>query len=140
MKQLVRITTLIVALVWSNAAFGQGVIGQWKTIDDETGKPKSIVNIYEEDGKLYGQIIQIFNGSPDKVCIECTGEKTGQKIVGMIIINALEKDGNYWEGDDGIFDPEKDTYYDVKIWRDGDKLNVRGYIGFLFRTQTWIKA
>ena len=140
MMQFVKTVALIAALVLSSAAFGQSVIGQWKSIDDETGKAKSIVNIYEEDGKIYGQIIEIFNGSPDKICEKCTGEKLGQKIVGMIIINALENDGKYWEADDGIFDPEKDTYYDVKIWRDGDELSVRGYIGFLFRTQTWIKA
>ena len=140
MKQLVKTTILIVALVISNTAWGQSVIGKWKTIDDETGKAKSVVNIYEEDGRIYGQIIEIFNGSPDKICKNCTGDKTGQKIVGMVIISDLEKDGKYWEGDDGIFDPEKDTYYDVKIWREGDELNVRGYIGFLFRTQTWVKA
>lgn len=140
MKQLVKTTALLLTLFLSSAASGQSVIGQWKSIDDETGKPKSIVNIYEEDGKLYGQIIEIFNGSPDKICIKCTGKKAGQKIVGMIIIDGLEKDDNYWEGDNGIFDPEKDTYYDVKIWREGDELRVRGYIGFLFRTQTWIKA
>lgn len=139
MKQLVRLTALIVALVFSNVAFGQSVIGQWKSIDDETGEAKSIVNIYEEDGKLYGQVIKTFSGSPDKVC-DCTGDKAGQKIVGMIIISGLENDDDTWEGDDGIFDPEKDTYYDVKIWREGNELRVRGYIGFLFRTQTWVKA
>ena len=30
----------------------QSVIGKWKTIDDETGKPKSIVEISEKDGKI----------------------------------------------------------------------------------------
>lgn len=140
MKHGVQISLLIIALVLSNAAFGQNILGKWKSIDDETGNAKSIVNIYEEDGKVYGQIIEIFNGGPDKICDDCTGDKAGQKIVGMLIINALEKDGKYWKGDDGIFDPEKDTYYDVKIWREGDELKVRGYIGFLFRTQTWLKA
>ena len=138
MKNLMKITALLVALVLSNIAFGQDVIGQWKTIDDETGKPKSIVNIYQEDGKLYGQIVKTFNGSPDKVC-NCTGDKAGKKIVGMVIIDGLKKGDDYWKGDDGIFDPEKDTYYDVRIWREGDELKVRGYIGFLFRTQTWVK-
>ena len=39
---------------------GQGVIGKWKTIDDETGKDKSIVELYMKDGKLCGKIIKIF--------------------------------------------------------------------------------
>ncbi len=32
-------------------AHSQTVIGKWKTIDDETGKAKSIVEIYEKSGK-----------------------------------------------------------------------------------------
>lgn len=139
MKNPMKLLALSVAIIFSSVSYGQSVVGKWKSIDDETGKPKSIVNIYEEDGKLYGQIIEIFNGSPDKVC-QCTGDKAGKKIVGMIIIDGLKKDEKYWKGDNGIFDPEKDTYYDVRIWREGDELKVRGYIGFLFRTQTWIKA
>lgn len=140
MKQITRTFALVFALIISASAFSQSVIGKWKTIDDETGEAKSIVNIYEEDGKIYGQIIELMKGDPERICKACTGKKAGQKVKGMIIINALEKDGKYWEGDNGIFDPEKDTYYDVKIWREGNELRVRGYIGFLFRTQTWLKA
>ncbi len=140
MKQITRILALAFVFIISASAFSQSVIGQWKTIDDETGEAKSIVNIYEEDGKVYGQIIQLMKGDPERICTKCTGKKAGQKVKGMIIIDGLKKDGKYWEGDKGIFDPEKDTYYDVKIWREGDKLRVRGYIGFLYRTQTWLKA
>lgn len=140
MKNSLKLSALVLSLLVCSASFGQSVIGKWKTIDDETGKAKSVVNIYEEDGKIYGQIVQIFKGDPDKICENCTGDKAGQKIVGMIIIEGLEKDGKYWEGDRGIYDPDKDKYYDVKIWVEGNELKVRGYIGFLHRTQTWIKA
>ena len=117
----------------------QDLTGNWKTIDDDTGEVKSIVNIYIENGKLYGRIIELATGDPNKIC-DCSGDKAGQKIVGMVIIDGLKKDGKYWKKDKGIFDPEKDTYYDVRLWRENNKLMVRGYIGFLFRTQTWIKA
>ena len=34
--------------------------GKWKTIDDETGKPKSIVEIFKKkDGKYYGKINEL---------------------------------------------------------------------------------
>lgn len=122
--------------------FAQGnVAGKWKTIDDDTGEMKSIVEIKEVDGKLYGTILELKPGTdPNKICTECTGKLKGKKIVGMQIIRGLKKDDGVWEGDDGILDPENGKFYDVKIWEEDGKLQVRGYIGFLFRTQTWIKA
>ena len=121
----------------------QSVVGKWKTIDDETNKPKSIVEVYMQDGKVYGKILKLFrepNEDQDPICDKCEGALHNKKIIGMQIINGLEKDGDEWEGDDGILDPAKGTLYDCKIWVDEDDssiLNVRGYIGFFFRTQTW---
>jgi len=119
------------------------VTGTWKTIDDETGKPKSIVKLYKQDGKLYGKIIKLFREEgedPDPICDKCEGAKHNKKIIGMVIVNGLEYDDGEWEGDDGILDPKNGKVYDCKIWLDEDDpniLNVRGYIGFFFRTQTW---
>jgi len=31
-------------------------VGRWKTVDDVTGKINSVVDIWEENGKLYGKI------------------------------------------------------------------------------------
>jgi hypothetical protein len=38
-------------LFLSAVSFAGGATGMWRTIDDETDKPKSIVLVYEEDGK-----------------------------------------------------------------------------------------
>jgi uncharacterized protein (DUF2147 family) len=116
------------------------VEGKWKTIDDETGKMKSIVEITITNGKLYGKIIQLKpDTNPNEICTECTDHRKGQKILGMQIISGLSKDGDVWEGDDGILDPENGKLYDCKIWVEDGNLQVRGYIGFLFRTQTWVR-
>ncbi len=118
------------------------IFGKWKTIDDETGKPKSIVEIYKKDGKAYGKIIKLYRTADedqDPICEECTGGKKNQKIIGMEIITALEQDGSDWE-DGTILDPKNGKIYDCEIWRDGSELKVRGYIAFLYRTQTWQKA
>lgn len=131
----------IFALFLTSTMFAQDITGKWKTIDDETGKMKSIVELSVKDGKLYGTVITLANpADKNKVCIECTDHRKGQKIIGMEIINGLEKEGNVWEGDDGIIDPENGKLYDCKIWVEDGELQVRGYIGFLFRTQIWIKA
>lgn len=52
----------------------QGVLGKWKTIDDETGEAKSVVEIYEKSGKLYGKIVEILRADHKKdACVKCDG-------------------------------------------------------------------
>ncbi len=136
-------TAIFSMVLFVSSITAQSVVGKWKTIDDETSKVKSIVEIYKKDGKVYGKILKLFkapNEDQDPICDKCEGALHNKKIIGMQIINGLEEDDGNWEADDGILDPEKGTLYDCKIWvdeDDSDILNVRGYIGFFFRTQTW---
>jgi uncharacterized protein (DUF2147 family) len=131
-------------MLFVSAPVSKPITGNWKTIDDETGKPKSIVNIYKKsDGKLYGKIIKLFREKgedQDPICDKCTDYRKNKKIIGMVIITGLEKDGDEWYADDAILDPNNGKIYDCKIWLDEDNpdlLQVRGYIGWFFRTQTW---
>ena len=137
-----RITLSLVALAATllllmPAAFAQSPVGTWRTIDDETGKPKSHVEIYEQNGKLYGKITKLLSPSePNPTCKKCSGAKKGKPIEGLVIIEGLKKDGDEWE-DGTILDPSKGKTYDCKIWLEGDKLKVRGYVALFYRTQTW---
>ncbi len=121
----------------------QTVFGKWKTIDDETGDAKSIVEVYEHDGKVYGRIIELFRKpeqDQDPLCTACKGSKKGQKIRGMVVMENLEKDDDEYE-DGTIIDPNNGKVYDCKIWLDGsNKLMVRGYVGIFYRTQEWLRA
>jgi uncharacterized protein (DUF2147 family) len=117
------------------------ILGNWKTIDDETGKPKSIVNLYLENGKLYGKIVKLFREKgedPDPVCKKCKGDYKDKKIIGMVIIDGLTKVDNAWTNG-RILDPKKGKWYKAKIWEEDGKLKVRGYLAFLFRTQEWVR-
>lgn len=131
-----------IAIVFSLQISAQDIFGKWKTIDDETGKAKSVVEIYEQNGKAYGKIIQLFRApdeDQDPNCKECNDDRKGQKIKGMQIIRNLERDDNEWE-DGTILDPKNGKIYDCKIWvdeNDANKLQVRGYVAFFYRTQTW---
>lgn len=137
---LIAITSLFLLV---NVSLAQSIEGQWKTIDDETGKAKSVVDVKLKDGKLYGEIIKLYRNTDedqDPICEECTDHRKGKKVIGMTIITALEKDGIEWEADDAILDPNNGKIYDCKVWVDEDNsdiLNVRGYIGFVYRTQNW---
>ena len=121
-------------------------VGRWTTIDDSTGKPKSIVQIEQADnGTLTGKVVEILqsNKGPNPVCDKCDGERKGQPIQGMTILWGLKADSpQVWDGG-SILDPSKGKTYKAKITLTdgGKKLQMRGYIGIeaLGRTQTWIR-
>ena len=121
----------------------QGVIGKWKTIDDETGKPKSIIEIYKNDGKYYGKIVELLTeANKDGVCHTCETKYKDKNIIGLVILKDLEKDGDEYE-DGEITDPKNAKTYSAYIKLVApDKLKVRGYIGFslLGRTQYWYRV
>jgi uncharacterized protein (DUF2147 family) len=119
----------------------QSIVGKWKTIDDETNKARSVVEIYQEKGKYYGKIVDVYwnkGENPDNVCEKCTDDRKNNKILGLQIIRGLEKKGDDFKNGT-ILDPNNGKVYDCKIWVEDGKLKVRGYIAFLYRTQTWYK-
>ncbi|MCV9388743.1 DUF2147 domain-containing protein [Reichenbachiella ulvae] len=137
-----RIVIIMALMLAGMGVKAQDVVGQWKTIDDVTGKAKSVVEIFEKDGKYYGKVLKLFRGpdeEQDPVCKECDedDDRYQQKVIGMEIIRGLEKDGDEYS-DGTIMDPANGEVYDCKIWREGDQLKVRGYVAFFFRTQTWL--
>jgi len=141
-KTIFFISFLVLTFVFSNLS-AQSVLGKWKTIDDETKKPKSIVLIYKKDGKLYGKIEKLFkepSEDQDPICEVCPGSRKNKKVIGMDVITGLTASGKEWKGDNGILDPKTGKLYDCKLWldeKDSDKLQVRGYIAFFYRTQVW---
>jgi uncharacterized protein (DUF2147 family) len=93
------------------------VIGKWKTID-ESGEEKSIIEIFERNGEVFGKIVKIFTAEdPDPVCDKCPDDdpRYKKKIIGMEIIKNLVKGENdYSEGT--ILDPEDGKIYRCKLW------------------------
>ena len=64
--------------------------GKWKTIDDETGKAKSIVEIFKKsDGKFYAKVIQLLIKPADPNCSSCKDDRNGKPILGMEVIRGL---------------------------------------------------
>ena len=118
----------------------QSVLGQWYSIDPDTGLNESIIEVYEKSDKVYGKIIQILKEEDkDKTCIDCTGKDKDQPIEGLVIIRGLSKDGDEWT-DGKILDPKNGKLYKCYISLEEDnKLKLRGYIGFslIGRTEYW---
>jgi len=136
-KQL-TLSTLLLCLAQFCLA-QSGITGTWKTIDDETGNPKSHITITEKDGKYYGSVTDILTDRIDAVCDKCDGAKKDQPIMGMQLLENLEVYKDYYSYGT-ILDPNNGKIYKCSVWNDGDdKLTVRGYIGIsaLGRSQTW---
>ena len=58
-------------------------VGRWKTIDDATGKAKSVVEVYvAKDGRLAGKVVEILDlkDGPNPACTECKGANHGKPI------------------------------------------------------------
>jgi len=144
MKNPPKILLLILLVSFTHALSAQDVFGQWKTIDDRTGNPKGIINIYEKNGLMYGYVEDILEpGKENAICSKCEDDLKDNPVIGMEIITAAEKqeDGE-WKGH-RLFDPEQAMTFRCKIWLNPDnpnELKVRGYLAFIYRTQTWLRV
>ena len=119
--------------------------GRWKTVDDKSGKPKSVIVLWLANGKLYGRIEKILDPAPDNPdhkCIHCSGDLKDKELLGMEILWDMKPDGDEWSGG-FIFDPDNgNTYRCIMVLQDGGKkLKVRGFIGvsLIGRTQHWFR-
>lgn len=126
---------------WKRISIGNcNVCGAWKTIDDRTKHPRSIVNIFMDGDMVKGKVQQLFylpDEGPDPRCFECKGDMHMIKIVGMKILWGYQASDGKWV-DGKIMDPGNGHVYSSSIWTVSENiLSVRGYWGPFYRTQTW---
>ena len=117
----------------------QSIFGKWKTIDGESGVEKSIVEIYKENGKVFGKIIDILDPKDkDALCDKCKDDDYNKPIMGLLLIKNMQKHGRYYRKGT-IFDPEHGKKFKCRLMLtdDPDVLQVRGYVAFLYATQYW---
>ena len=147
-KYLIAISACLIAFSAGTtcAQTPDPAVGVWKTIDDKTNQPASLIKIEQVNGVLEGTIIKTFpkpNETPLVYCNLCKDDRKDKPIVGMKIMTDLKQDQpGVWSGGK-ILDPKDGEIYKVKITtEDGKKMDVRGYIGvpLLGRTQVWYKA
>ena len=126
-----------VAMFFATLSYAQ-IEGKWKTIDDETGKAKSIVEIWKKpDGKYYGKINQLLLKPENNNCVKCSDDRKNKPLVGLEIIRGLKKDGKEFTGGT-ITNPKDGKSYKTAIVREGNTLKVKALImGIAVKTQTW---
>jgi uncharacterized protein (DUF2147 family) len=122
-------------------------VGTWHTIDDETGKPSAEIRIVDKgNGELAGTVIKSLlpiKEQDEANCTKCTDDRKDQPKIGMEVIRGAKQTTgtNLWEGGN-ILDPNNGKLYKLRMMPmdGGAKLQVRGYIGPFYRTQTWTRV
>ena len=117
--------------------------GLWEQVDEKSGKPESWFRIAEKNGIYEGTLVKIFpkpGDDPDFRCDKCEGDEKGKPVLGLALIKGMQRKGLDYE-DGTIMDPRDGSVYHavMKLIQDGQKLEVRGYLGIVIfgRTQTW---
>ncbi len=139
-SRLLALLALPLVLASMAAAAQSSPAGRWKTIDDDTGRVKSIVEISQAaNGHLSGKVAQVLQSDrgPNPVCDKCSGTRQNQPITGMTILWDLKPDGSEWSGGT-ILDPANGKTYRAKAQMlDANRIGVSGCIAFICREQIW---
>ena len=128
--------------VLSSSLVKAQVTGMWKTIGDQDGTEKSIVEIYEKEGMLYGKVVRLLPAAAHTTCEKCPGELKDRPITGMVVLKDLKKTSTGATNGKAI-DPSSGKTYNCFIELESpDKLKLRGYLGVptLGRTQYWYRV
>jgi uncharacterized protein (DUF2147 family) len=148
-----RVLIGIVLCIAFSSAFAQSpkhrvlqgsVTGYWTTVDDVTGKVRSVLQLWERNGVIYGRVSKIFKQPGDTgICSKCPGRFRNKPILGLMILWGLERTGDReWSGGQ-ILDPKTGNIYRLVLFlsRDGRSLTARGYLGFraFGRNQQWFR-
>jgi len=140
-----QIAAVVLAALACPALAQMTPVGVWRTVDDKTGEVSSEVRISDNGGVLSGRIEKLLrkDARQDDVCDKCADERKNKPVLGLEIIRGAKKsDGKeVWEGGK-ILDPDNGKDYTLRLTpiEDGKQLQVRGYIAFFYRTQTWTRV
>ena len=136
------IIALSISILSASAMAQMTPVGLWKTIDDDGKTEKSLVRITEKGGVLSGVVEKIFDAAKqDSKCDQCSDERKDKLVLGMTIIRNVRQDADdkgLWIGGE-ILDPNNGKTYKTRLKpvEGGKTLEMRGYIGFIYRTQVW---
>ena len=140
-KMALVMAIMAVVLLSATVLWAQSPLGKWKPVNEKTGKSSTIVSIYEQNGLIYGKIIEMLNpAEKNNICDKCEGEDKGKPILGLVIIKNLKADDDEYSGGT-ILDPGSGKVYKskLKVIEGGKKMKVSGCILFICRAQTWLK-
>lgn len=131
---------LVLALFVSSVTFAQtSPVGRWKTIDDETGKPMSVTEVYiGKNGTLAASVVETLN-MPNALCTSCSGADRNKPVTGMMVFWDVKQGKDGWGGGKGFKPSTGDKFKvkSVKLLDGGKKLEVTGCKAIFCRSANW---
>ena len=134
MKKCLLLLAFVFCSLFASAQIDK-IVGEWYTVDDETGAVKALVDIYKGDnGLYYGKIIKVFKNGQ---------ENPNSDRKGLVIVKDMKAEDGMLKGGT-IYEPESGKTYYAKISynEDDNTITLRGSLdkrGWVGRSQTWIK-
>lgn len=136
------IKVFAIATFCAAAALAQNpAIGNWTYVD---GTKTTYITTMEEGGALKAQITKVTKDGKDDpaaTCAKCSDANKDKPLAGLVILWDTKKDGaNYKEGK--LLDPDSGRLVKgaVEVIDGGRKLNVKGSVAFISKTQVWTKV
>lgn len=131
-------------LAAASMAFAQSAsspAGRWKTYDEDTGKPRLIVDIYEAKNGTYAAKVVETLFAPNATCTSCTGANKGKPMKDMVIAWNLKPAGkDAFSGGTVLKLANGKTYKSkAELVDGGKKFNIYGCVGFICKHQTWTR-
>ena len=137
-------------ILFTSTSFAATPEGFWKSIDDRTGEPLSLIEIKQEkDGTYSGTIIHRYpnqGGHTLTHCTKCPEPFKDKPLVGLKILTGFQelakKPGYYVNGK--VVDAKSGGVYKGKanVSKNGRRLHMRGYVGIslLGRSNVWVRS
>lgn len=122
------------------------ITGLWKSRDQHSDKPRSLVAIYKYEDKYYGRMLATYddNGKIKDSIVDPKEKAPGvvgnPPYCGMDFVYNVEKEKNKDKYKGKIMDPEKGKVYDAELWLEGETLIVRGELWIFGKNIPWSKA
>jgi uncharacterized protein (DUF2147 family) len=140
-----KFIAMLLALPLLAAAFATSAqnspVGRWKTYDEETGKPRLIVDVYEAKGGTIAAKVVDTLFAPNATCDACTGTAKGKPMKDMVIMWGQKPDGEgAYSGGTVLKLANGKTYKSkAQLLDGGAKFEVSGCLAFICKHQTWTR-
>ncbi|MBC8173053.1 MAG: DUF2147 domain-containing protein [Chitinophagales bacterium] len=142
MRRLLVIVFLTFYLMAAKAqTYSDAVTGVWIS-----GEGDGKIEVYKTGNKYFGKITWLKEpddpdtGKPKLDDENPNDDLQNKPVLGLVVLkNFVFADGFWQEG--SIYDPANGRTYDCEMWLDGNNyLKIRGYWGFVYRTETWTRS